>query len=363
MLIQHGHVQRVSRYVETLAKQMGLSGKELDEVVLAAKLHDIGKLGIPDEVLASKKALNYNERMQMNYHSQLGEAILENAIAQNPELREIITPAVLEGIKNHHKHYDGYHDKDNQDPIHGEAIGKYALTIAVADCIDAMTSQRAYNNPKHILDTFRDLLKQKGQQFSPEITDAAILMLGKQIAEIGIDPNKMFEEPYDVPYFKDIDENLKNFFQIHKEEIVVNEHPEPGQYSSLGFRLNEYGYFEFEGKDAPEWNPQIRVEDEYIFQEGKYARENHTSIDSLSQSERDQILQNVHKIFERQDAEGKLAMSRARVQTRDLASEVPEAVDLDNEFNTRNCNQAATVVVEQYKAQQQPEKSQEGPTK
>lgn len=358
-----GHVQRVSKYVENLATQMGLSGKELDEVVLAAKLHDIGKLGIPDEVLASKKALTYNERTQMNYHSQLGEAILENAIAQSPELREQITPAVLEGIKNHHKHYDGYHDRDHQDPIHGEAVGKYALIIAAADCIDAMTSQRAYNNPKHILDTFRDLWKQKGKQFSPEVANEAILMLGKQIAELGVDPNKMFAEPYDSLYFKNIDEDLKNFFKENEDKIKVNEHPEPGLYSSLGFRLNQYGYFEFEGPDAPRWDPQIRVDDEYIFQEGRYARDNRVSVDDLSQGERDEILKNVYKTFERQDNEGKLAMSRAKVQTRDLSEEVEEAVMNDTEYNTRNCTEAATTTVEQYKALQAPEITQEGPSK
>lgn len=323
-----GHVQRVSKMVQQLSKEMNFSEQEQSEVFLSALLHDIGKIGIPDEVLASKKTLTYNERTQMNYHSQLGEAILEAAIANNPELAEIITPEVLKGIANHHKHYDGYHDRDHQDPIHGEAIGKYALTIAVADSIDAMTSQRAYNNPKHILDTFRDLWSQKGKQFSPEMSEAAILMLGRQIGELGIDPTKMFAESYDNPKYDQTDLALREFFLAHQNEIEINQNPEPNAYSSLGFRLNEFGYMEFEGPDAPVWDPDIRIDDEYMYQEGDYARKNNISVDRIPDSVCDKIFENVIAKFEKQDKEGALAMSRSRVQakeTRDLSSEISEA--------------------------------------
>lgn len=323
-----GHVQRVSKMVQQLSKEMNFSEQEQSEVFLSALLHDIGKIGIPDEVLASKKTLTYNERTQMNYHSQLGEAILEAAIANNPELAEIITPEVLKGIANHHKHYDGYHDRDHQDPIHGEAIGKYALTIAVADSIDAMTSQRAYNNPKHILDTFRDLWSQKGKQFSPEMSKAAILMLGRQIGELGIDPTKMFAESYDNPKYDQTDLALREFFLAHQNEIEINQNPEPNAYSSLGFRLNEFGYMEFEGPDAPVWDPDIRIDDEYMYQEGDYARKNNISVDRIPDSVCDKIFENVIAKFEKQDKEGALAMSRSRVQakeTRDLSSEISEA--------------------------------------
>lgn len=323
-----GHVQRVSKMVAQLSKDMGFTEQEQNEVYLASLLHDIGKIGIPDDVLASRKALTYPERLQMNYHSQLGEAILQAAIANNPALAEVITPEVLKGIANHHKHYDGYHDRNHQDPIHGEAVGKYGLTIAVADCIDAMTSQRAYNNPKHILDTFRDLWSQKGKQFSPEVADAAILMLGRQIGELGINPNKMFAESYDNPKFDQVDSELKKFFLAHTNSIEVNQNPEPGAYSSLGFRLNESGYFEFEGPDSPVWDPDIRIDDEYIYQEGDYARKNDISVDRIPDSVCDRIFEGVLDKFDKQDKEGALAISRSRVQakeTRDLSGEIHEA--------------------------------------
>ena len=346
-----GHVQRVSRYVEQLAKELNFTEREQKEVSLSAKLHDIGKIGIPDEVLASTKALNYNERLQMDYHSQLGEAILQNAISNSPALQQSITPEVLQGIRNHHRHYDGYHSKDKQDPIHGEAVGKYGLTIAVADCIDAMTSQRAYNNPKHILDTFRDLWFQRGKQFSPEIAQTAILMLGKQIAELGIDPNKMFAESYNNPRNDKIDTELKNFFSEHSSEIEVNQSPEPNQYSSLGFRLNQIGYFEFEGLNSPVWNPQIRVDDEYTFQEGKYARDNDISPDRLTPEICEQIHENVLKKFDVQDKEGALAISRGREKSRDLLSEIQEAAMEDFEYNSANCIESARNISEEYNRQ------------
>lgn len=346
-----GHVERVSRYVEKLAKELNFSDQELKEVVLAAKLHDIGKIGIPDEILASAKNLDFHQKEQMNYHAQLGEAYLLNLIAHNPSLKEFITPAVLEGIGNHHKHYDGYHDKNNQDPIRGEAIGKYALVIAAADCLDAMTSQRAYNNPKHILDTFRDFWFQRGKQFSPEAAEATILLLGKQIAELGINPIQMFAEPYNNELHAKDDQGLKAFFEAHANEIHVNPNPEPNKFSSLGFRLNEYGYLEFEGDNSPKWNKEIRISDEYIFQERRYATDHNTTTDRLSHEESKQIYENVLLKFEKQDNEGLLALTRGR--NRNLSNELLEAMNSDYEYNDDNLEKVTNFTIEKRKEQTQ----------
>ena len=262
-----GHVERVSVFAEAIAREMGCNDKEIDDIVIAAKLHDIGKLIIPDRILASSKDLDYNDRKQMDIHDKAGAQLLEALTSYDTNLTEKLSPEVLKGIKHHHKDWDGRHDKKSEipDPIRGKKIGKYATIIAVADCIDAMVSQRAYNNPKHILDTFRDLWSNREKQFEPAAAEAAIMVLGKEIASLGYDPVKMFSEVSSNPWWGKFDLGLQNFFNANANEFKVNEHPEPGTYSSLGFRLTEQGYFEFNGKNAAQLDPEIRYESEIRF--------------------------------------------------------------------------------------------------
>ncbi len=337
-----GHVYRVSKFAKALAIQMGCTEKEVQDIVISSALHDIGKLLTPDEILASSSALNRNERKQMDYHSLGGAQLLEALAAHDSELAKILNPEVMKGIKYHHKDWDGRHDKstDEIDPINHERIGKYATIIAAADCLDAMISQRAYNNPKHILDTFRDFWDHAGTQFEPEVAKASVLMLGKEIAQLGYDPVKMFSEVSKVPWKAKIDTELQQFFQEHSNEIEVNKNPEPDAYGSLGFRLNKEGYFEFEEENSPKLDPSIRYESEVDFlvhHTDKIGALSNVDISLISKEEIKKAAELQAKMkFHDQDKDGREAMERAfsREIEHDIPNEVYEFSQEDNEINT-----------------------------
>lgn len=324
-----GHVQRVSVFAEAIAKEMEWTDKEIEDIVIAAKLHDIGKLIIPDKVLASSKQLSDDEKKQMDIHDKAGAQLLEALTAYDESLAQKLSSEVLKGIKHHHKDWDGKHDKksDKIDPIHGKKIGKYATIIAVADCIDAMVSQRAYNNPKHILDTFRDLWSNRGSQFEPSAGEAAIMVLGKEIAALGYDPVKMFSVVSSNPWWGKFDVGLQNFFIANAHEFKVNEHPEPGAYGSLGFRLNEEGYFEFNEKNAVPLDPEIRFESEIDFlttHPDKIA--SIKGLDLSAEEIKKAAIAQAKDKFIKQDDEGKRAIARSRVYQieKDVSQEISE---------------------------------------
>lgn len=331
-----GHVERVSVFAEAIAREMGCTDKEIDDIVIASKLHDIGKLIIPDRILASSKDLDYNDRKQMDIHDKAGAQLLEALTSYDSDLAEKLSPDVLKGIKHHHKDWDGKHDKKSEtlDPIRGKKIGKYATIIAVADCIDAMVSQRAYNNPKHILDTFRDLWSNREKQFEPAAAEAAIMVLGKEIAALGYDPVKMFSEVSSNPWWGKFDLGLQSFFNANADEFKVNEHPETGSYGSLGFRLTEQGYFEFNGKNATPLNPEIRYESEI-----RFLTAHPDKIGSIpagitlshEETKKAAIAQAKDK-FIKQDSEGTRALDRSRIYQ--IEKDIPQ--DFSEESKSNN---------------------------
>lgn len=372
-----GHVQRVSVFAEAIAREMNCSEKEVQDITIASALHDIGKLIIPDKVLGSSKQLSYGERQQMEIHDKAGAQFLEAIVAHDEELAKKLNPEVLRAIKNHHKDWDGKHDRNRKDckidPINREKIGKYGTIIAVADCIDAMVSQRAYNNPKHILDTFRDLWSNREKQFEPEAAEAAILLLGQEIASLGYDPVKMFSSISDNPWRAQIDKGLQAFFEGNKHKFEVNKNPETGAYNRLGFRLNENGYFEFEGKNATPLSHEIRFNDEMGFllthkDKIRISEGVEPSPEELEKAARAQAIQK----FKAQDAEGKKALERAAVFEikhtlsdksteplqnpieRDIPSEVNELSKIDN-IKTSDCKNA----IEQTRSLKEKEKQLE----
>lgn len=347
-----GHEARVPIFAEEIAKTLGCTENEIQDIIITSKLHDIGKILIPDEILASSRQLSFAERKQMNYHSQAGAQLLETLTAQDDELAQILNPEVLKGIKYHHKFWDGKHDKqsDEIDPINHERIGKYASIISVADSLDAMITQRAYNNPKHILDTFRDLWDNRDKQFEPKAAEAAVLVLGKEIATLGYDPLKMFSEISKDSKNTDIDKGLQEFFQKHSDQFVINNTLKPDAYCKLGFRLNENGYFEFEGKNAPVLDPSIRLNDEIDF-----LTHHPDKIDSIPQGidlpkeeiEKAARIQ-AQKKFEEQDFDGNQAIIRATAKTKTITittakpkehsipNQINNASKKDYEYNTSN---------------------------
>jgi len=160
-----GHTQRVMNYSLEIGKIMGLNDAEMEELKLAAILHDIGKIGVRDNILLKNDRLDREEAMQMNRHTEYGAEILEHV----KKLQYIIP-----GVRNHHEKYDGtgYPDK-----LKGEAIPMLARIIAVADTYDAMTTDRPYRKALSTQTAIDELIKFSGVQFDGEVAKCFIRYL------------------------------------------------------------------------------------------------------------------------------------------------------------------------------------------
>ncbi len=127
-----GHLHRVVAYSLLLGRELGLDSEALESLALGATLHDIGKIGVPDQVLLKPSALDAAEAAAMRRHPEDGAEI----VSRIESLREI-----LPIIRNHHERIDG---RGYPDGLAGEAIPLAARIVAVADTFDAMTTSRPY---------------------------------------------------------------------------------------------------------------------------------------------------------------------------------------------------------------------------
>jgi HD-GYP domain-containing protein (c-di-GMP phosphodiesterase class II) len=130
-----GHSERVARMAVELARQIGLSDGEVNDIYLAGLLHDIGKIGIRDRVLQKPGRLTDEEMRHVQEHPVIGDRMLSK-VRRLAHLRP--------GVRNHHERYDG---NGYPDRLAGEAIPLVARILAVADSCDAMMSPRPYRKP------------------------------------------------------------------------------------------------------------------------------------------------------------------------------------------------------------------------
>ncbi|MEG1843838.1 MAG: HD-GYP domain-containing protein, partial [Clostridia bacterium] len=165
-----GHSRRVSKYAEMIAAQMGLSPSEIQDIRVAALLHDIGKIGVPDAVLLKPEKLTDEEYARIKEHPKTGVRILG----------QVQFPAqVMDMIGHHHERVDG---KGYPDGLAGEELSIGARIMAVADAYDAMTSERPYRKGMAHSLAVAQLLAGKGTQFDPDVVEA---LLAAQRAEKG----------------------------------------------------------------------------------------------------------------------------------------------------------------------------------
>ena len=155
-----GHSSRVSDMAYDLGKEMGITGAKLEELHIAAHLHDIGKLGIPDHILNKEGKLLPHEFDQIKQHPEIGS----NIIKKSKSLEDIATI-----ILYHHERWDG---KGYPKGLKGTDIPLGARIIALCDSIDAMTSERPYRSALSWDECIREVLINKGVQFDPVVVDA-----------------------------------------------------------------------------------------------------------------------------------------------------------------------------------------------
>jgi HD-GYP domain-containing protein (c-di-GMP phosphodiesterase class II) len=150
-------------YSIVIGKAMGLSKKEIENLRLAAILHDVGKIGVRDNILLKEDKLDPEELEKMNMHPQYGADILNHV----KKLKDIIP-----GVRGHHERVDG---KGYPDNLRDGDIPTIARIIAVADTFDAMTTDRPYRKAMSSETAFEELRKNSGIQFDKDVVEAFIM--------------------------------------------------------------------------------------------------------------------------------------------------------------------------------------------
>ena len=165
----NGHSVRVAAYSREIARRYGKSQREQEDIYYIGLLHDIGKIGIPDEIITKNTTLSDREYLMVKTHPQIGGDILKN-------ISEI--PYIDVGARWHHERYDG---TGYPDGLKGEEIPEVARIIGIADAYDAMSSKRNYRAeiPQDVIR--KEIVNGRGTQFDPIFADIMVEMIDDDV--------------------------------------------------------------------------------------------------------------------------------------------------------------------------------------
>ena len=161
----NGHSGRVAFYAKEIARRMGKSPEEQEQIYEMGLLHDVGKIGISEEIINKTSRLTEEEFAQIKTHTVTGWTILHQISAM---------PELAIGARSHHEKYNG---TGYPDGLKGTDIPESARIICVADCYDAMTSTRTYSTPKSQETVRAEFERCAGTQFDPDIAKVMIAMI------------------------------------------------------------------------------------------------------------------------------------------------------------------------------------------
>ncbi|MBT9141348.1 MAG: 3'3'-cGAMP-specific phosphodiesterase 2 [Dehalococcoidia bacterium] len=156
-----GHSSRVADLSLDLARGLGITGEALENIHIAAHLHDIGKMGIADNILNKRGKLLLEEWAQIHLHPVIGYNILRKSKKLGP---------IAKIVLHHHERWDG---KGYPHGLRRYNIPLASRIIGVADAVDAMTTSRAYREPMSWKDCYYEVQVNKNKQFDPLVTEAA----------------------------------------------------------------------------------------------------------------------------------------------------------------------------------------------
>ena len=156
-----GHSARVASYADAIARTLGLDATTLEDLRIGAELHDVGKIGVREEVLHKPSPLSHEEYMHIMEHPVIGEKIL------TPLLRD--RPRVLQIVRSHHERLDG---TGLPDGLRGEQVPHVARIVSVADAFDAMTTGRPYIAARRPEVALEEMHRWAGRQFDREAVAA-----------------------------------------------------------------------------------------------------------------------------------------------------------------------------------------------
>lgn len=158
------HTYRVARLSGLLAQELHLPPEEVELIMQAAPLHDVGKVAIQDEILLKKGGFSVNEREIMQEHALLGAQLLSGGRSGLMKMAEQIA-------LSHHERWDG---RGYPQGLAGVAIPLPARIVAVADAFDALTHVRPYKEAWSLPDALVEIEQERGWQFDPEVVDALV---------------------------------------------------------------------------------------------------------------------------------------------------------------------------------------------
>ena len=168
-----GHAGRVMDYAMLIGEQMDLGYEAVEHLRFAGLLHDIGKTGVPEEILLKPSKLTAEELAQVQRHVEIGASIVDQI-----EFLKALTPIIL----HHHERWDG---RGYPHGLRGEKIPLLARVLCVADAYDAMTSERAYADKMSLSQARRELESGVGTQFDPRVVAALFDVLDRMAAAGG----------------------------------------------------------------------------------------------------------------------------------------------------------------------------------
>jgi putative nucleotidyltransferase with HDIG domain len=168
-----GHSLKVSEYSQKIAEALGMSERDIENIKYAALLHDIGKIGIPDEIIKKPTRLTPEEFEIVRKHPVIGARIIKEIESLSP-----MVPIIL----HHHERFDG---KGYPDGLKGEVIPIGARIVHAADAYDTMVSARAYKDMLPAELAVSELRKNAGTQFDPKVVETFITILRR--SSVGYD--------------------------------------------------------------------------------------------------------------------------------------------------------------------------------
>jgi diguanylate cyclase (GGDEF)-like protein len=172
----HQHSARVAQYAAVLARELGMSEEEIEQIRTAGILHDVGKVGVADAVLLKPARLTEDEFLEMQRHSTLGRDIVQGAGM----------PEIAEWVLYLHERWDG---RGYPHRLEGDDIPLASRVLSVADAFEAMTSSRLYRRGMPVEKALLELEKSAGQQFDPTVAQRMVDLVRAgaiPLGEIGV---------------------------------------------------------------------------------------------------------------------------------------------------------------------------------
>ncbi|MFH0918835.1 MAG: HD domain-containing phosphohydrolase [Fibrobacterota bacterium] len=198
------HIQRMSRYSAAIARRMGLAESMVEAILYAAPMHDLGKLGIPDQILVKPDKLAPIEWEIMKQHTVIGAKILNGSDAEFIRLGETLA-------RYHHEKWDG---SGYPNSLKGIEIPIACRIAAIADVFDALTSKRPYKEPFSVEKALAIIMEGRGSHFDPDVVDAFFAIQDEILTIKKLYDDDENQSAFDIPELKALLQQYDGGFRV-----------------------------------------------------------------------------------------------------------------------------------------------------